>query len=770
MPIRIPDYEPIERRLIPPKTAVVPQVGAEFAARAKYETTMAGIQRQQFGLQLKQSQLQYEAARRQAGLTVVTTVANFASQFANFLAAQRADVRAAERSAELSSHAMEASKSMDDFRVALAADTAPEKFTQQVMGLQEGELGFTPSMYEAYYAYKFDEKFNQVIDEHTKQITDPLVKAKFTEWMNSYGAKAYGDYLVAGMDRDANLSVEKTQRALQLAVDSGSPSSVEAIIDAAVKAKIWTFEGGENLKAQLVAKVNGDNALKRAREFGAAGPQFLIGEEAREMYDLTEQQAFALAEKLADEQVLAKKYKELKDWPQRDASITKAEGLINSGDIRTVEDLRDLKHELFLYPEDYDNLENVLRARADAVEKDREAYSDDMLETVHDAIKAGDADTADRYLNELLQGGYGRDKYGRLDPEVRRAMEALKRIAGGEELNEWNQRTIDLWLKVNDKTIGREDLETFLKEGENLEGGTAENTRQEYRMLLNELQEIEREAKADQAKAVSDTEERMLLEYQDYFDTIFYAERVKRDELVKLKQWMRGNYPMNSRDKSKPGIPQAKKTSWERMIDTKIEQMDSEAYQQKKEMIGMGEDRIQAYFKGRIDPLRGVTNKRSVQKLFKAMDERDSILLQYWQLAEEAEDPIQAAVQLLNGMVNADIERAMGPDYAGTPSAVPGGVGVPELPATEGINLYDMYIGAFDYAQQNKSAALQNADAITRRYGHFQKRSDGKIWTKSNDETGETIAFDTLKRQWVHVEWEDIAEFNDAWEILNGRR
>jgi len=407
-------------------------------------------------------------------------------------------------------------------------------------------------------------------------------------------------------------------------------------------------------------------ALDYARLLGDQGPAWLLSDEARdkfamelesgERYFLTPERRNQLATQAANELANRRKAEELADWSRKSAVLSFAQEEIAAGRLTSMDQLEggDLqeqfrqKHgrDMGFTPDDRTKVEQILATRAEAAEKDREAYSNDLLKTVEDALKAGDKDLAQRYLQELVDGGYAVDRMGRVDPDVRRYSEQLQRLQTGGEVGDFDREANRLWGRLRDRRLAgmREELAGFLKKFPSKEG------REEHQQLFNELQQAEAQAEARAAKSTGKSAAELQLEYYRYFSGIMDNPEVSADEVRRVDQWRWRNYPQNERNKALPGIEEETFQLMGSRIKAKQEELAKGTDLRTRE-LKMAEERIRVFYDPQIKELEGNRKKGPTEQMYRLMSERDRMLLALQEGAKnEKIDLMQQSMTLLSGL------------------------------------------------------------------------------------------------------------------------
>ena len=425
--------------------------------------------------------------------------------------------------------------------------------------------------------------------------------------------------------------------------------------------------------------------------------------------------------------------------------------------------------------EDRGKIGQILANRAEAAEKDREAYGNDLLKIVDDAIKAGDAATAESYLQALIEGGYAVDRMGRIDPDVLRYQEQLKRIAGGGELTAFDKDANAMRALMRDGNLTKEALAGFLQRHPDKEG------RLEHDKMWNEYQEMMRER---ESRGKTETEEFAQADYNTRFWRIFGADNVGVDELVKLEQWLYRNYPRSEFDKKQPGIRETTFVQWRNLISAKIELKKKEASDLRGREKSMGEDRIKTFWKPRTQEWEGVTSDRGVKAMAGIQNKRDAMLLEYYQaVKDEKINPVEKAQELINAEAQIDVETKFGPEYKKNPQAIQmeaaaqpllrqlglsASAGVPAstvaaaAPPARGSETLTFrgqpYARVETEWQRNVAIARQTLT----NFAKYVKYPNGNLLLKRDKETGQMSLFNNLTRQWVETDETQLQQFASA--------
>jgi hypothetical protein len=522
-----------------------------------------------------------------------------------------------------------------------------------------------------------------------------------------------------------------------------------------------------------------------ARMMGDQGMLWLMSDEAQEKfavqagpeerYFLDADRRGSLAEELGNERTNRRKAEEAADWSRKSLVLAFVQGEIQSGRLTSVDQLTDLEYQdkfqqqygqpMALDDEDRGKIGQILANRAEAAEKDREAYSNDMLKTVDDAIKAGDAATAESYLQALIEGGYAVDRMGRIDPDVLRYQEQLKRIAGGGELTAFDKDANAMRALMRDGNLTKEALAGFLQRHPDKEG------RLEHDKMWNEYQEMMRER---ESRGKTETEELYQADYNTRFWRIFGADNVGVDELVKLEQWLYRNYPRSEFDKKQPGIRETTFVQWRNLISAKIELKQKEASDIRGREKSMGEERIKTYWKPRTQEWEGVTSGRGVKAMAEIQNKRDAMLLEYYQaVKDEKINPVEKAQELINAEAQIDVETQFGAEYKKNPQAIqmeaaaepllrqlglrasagvpasPGAAAVPPAREGETLTFQGQRYGRVEAGWDREVA---NARRILTDFAKYAKENNGNLIIIRNKKTGQMDVFDNTTRQRVKID------------------
>ncbi len=420
--------------------------------------------------------------------------------------------------------------------------------------------------------------------------------------------------------------------------------STDFVLRATEAGKNLALIAGYDRQAKDIASTQG----VAAAELWAADPNNLaqLSEEAREQFR-RDFGNWAAAKNKVDE---------LAEWGRQQTLWSFAQEEIASGRLLDVNQLKGQEYQqqfemryntkLKLTLADQEKINQLLGARAEAAEKDREAYSNDLLKIVEDSLKAGDADTAQRYLQELAVKGYAVDRMGRTDPDVLRYSEQLRRLQAGGQATDFDRQANRLWGRLRDRRLTgmREQLAAFL------EKFPGEQGREEHQQLLNKLEQAEKQAEERAAQRTGKSAAEQQVEYYRYFASVMDNPKVTLDELRRLDQWRWRNYPRNERNKQLPGIEQETFKLMGDRLKAKQEELGKGADLRTRE-LKMAEERIRAFFDPQIRQLEGNRKKGPTEQMYRLMGERDRMLLALQQAAKDPKaDLMNQSVVLLSGL------------------------------------------------------------------------------------------------------------------------
>jgi len=402
-----------------------------------------------------------------------------------------------------------------------------------------------------------------------------------------------------------------TQQSINQAIKEMDINRALAEIGNAREAMLYTEEDLATLTETTVNEIIHDQTMNYARMLGDEGMLWLMNDEAGEKFAIDiEGQQFVLdqetrndmAADLGTERSNRKKAEDAATWQSRKIMRDYAQEQIESGKLTNIEQLYDDEHQeefinqhgfiLDLNEEDKNSIRQLLADRATTFEKDRETYSDDMLEIVSDAIDEGDVETARRYLDELIDEGYAHDAMGRVDPEIRRYIEQYERIQAGGGLTEFDRDANALRTKLRAGTLTRTDLGAFLEKHPAKEG------RVEHDKMWNELEQLRRERESE--KNQKQTEETLDAEYDEHFYSVYDDPEVNLSQLEELDRWRYDNYPKNKKDPTLPGIEQSTWETYGRLIRSKKKELKAPEIQRRKSVVDDGEKKIMDWYAPKI--------------------------------------------------------------------------------------------------------------------------------------------------------------------------
>jgi hypothetical protein len=523
------------------------------------------------------------------------------------------------------------------------------------------------------------------------------------------------------------------------------------------------------MKDTAIRQIIADKTMEYARMMGDVGMQWIMSDEAmaqfeyeespEEKYFLDADTRNQMAVQLSQERTNRLKAAEVADFQRKKLVMDFVRGEISSGRLSRADQLYDVDYQqqfqqqfgmpMGLNDEDRQAISTMLADKAEAVEKDREAYSDDLLEIVKDAVEAGDAETAQRYLTELIEGGYGVDSMGRPDPEVRRYMEQAQRIEGGGGLTALDRDANAMRAKLRAGTLNRKDLAEFLDKHADKEG------RLEHDKMWNELQQQEREREERASKKGAESEELLLADYVSYFHRVYGGKSVGKDELIKLDQWRYRNYPRNERDRNLPGIPENDFVNWGKLIATKLEEIEKDKSGLRTKMKSMGENRLNEYWDPILKNYEGTTRPGQLKKMAELQNERDRMTLDYLDMVkDETVSPVDAAQQLINGRAKIEVESLYGPEYKAQGAGVelPGGGESPMRRFALGETLPSRAVAP------ETSPELAKAKRMVVEFSRFSKDDNGLI-IRRNKTTGDLSLYDNVARQWIKTDETRLTEY-----------
>lgn len=643
------------------------------------------------------------------------------------------------------------------------------------------------------YGEKFDTFYSGLREELQKEVKLPRAKQETEsqlsgmreEWLDSIGR--ISDKRAIEDARSIRL------QALNQAVQDRDSLRVMAELRESQGAMEFDAPDLAKIKETAIQEVIEGQTMDYARLLDDEGPLWLLGQEAQdkfsmevspeEHYFLDAEARNKLAVELGHERTNRRAAEEAADFKRRKAVLDFVQNEIRSGKLVSVDQLTDPEYQtqfeqkyaiaMGLTDEDRDTIENILADRANAREKDREAYSDEVLKIVEDAINAGDVATAQGYLGDLVAGGYSVDSMGRPDPDVLRYMEQLKRMAGGEALTGFDKDANRLWGLARDGRLAelRKELPGFLEKYSDKRG------REEHQQLMNELQQQEQER---EARGKTQAEEEMQSKYNSYFWQIFNSDTISVDELQKLDAWRYRNYPRNERDKNAAGIRESTFVSWGKLIETKIDLLQKRATDLRGREKTMGEERIRTYWNTRLKPLEGATTARGAKAMGEMQNKRDAMVLEYLQaVKDENVNPVEKAQELINAEAQIDVQTQFGPQYK--QPAIPmqttggelmrqlglGGTAVPEAAgqpaAPESITFRGEQYGRVQAAPMRQ---LGQARKTLGDFSRYAKYENGNLVIKRNKKTGELALYDSILKQYVKVDEARLQQFAAAWAVV----
>ncbi len=752
MPIPIPSYEPIPRRPIPASEAVVQPTGELMRLRHDQETS-------------------------QSIITVIGGVLNLTARGVGYLEKESQRVKTAEADAELAENTSEAKREFNDKKVALDQTEPSDEYVQthatqdttSSRGTEPVTSGPTRrpwSLYQSYYSDQFQEHYTQILEDHKSKISDAQVRSKFEEWMADYAAKAYGDYLTAGLNRDAKRALARFNAAIADDIEQRDVNALRTHIEAAVAAQVYSPDAGNTMLEEKSAQIHEANLLDYARNLGDKGPVYMTAAGTADQWSVTPERAKVLSRKLMDEINLKRQAQEVADAEPRREAFLKAAELIKAGKITTEEELRAKTWTLpdgttytpKLYEEDYANLTKVMAGLANKAAEKREKYKSDVLNIVADAIQAVDVPSARHYLDSLYQQGFDKG-----DPDLVRAEEKLRRLTPGA--TGWDKDVSDIELRIIRGTATLADPDWFQQRYPTEKG---QEKAEEFRRHIQEM--------LDRRKKGPEEDPQQTALYRDYFDRIFYADDStagRMDELRHLETWRRDNFPTKACDPSKSGIPDTEYDSWGRMIDSKMKDLREAGSKQRAPLLKAGEDRIRTFYDTLIKPKLGSDNRRVMAEVLKLMNDRDAMIENYKEKAKDSDDPDQEAIKLLSPLMSSEINRAFGPDYGKMPQVT--AAGELGLPATTGAAMRELLLRGSQQAtvQTAKAPEISRAQGRAQRtidkYSNYRKLDGNKLFTQVNTQTHKWRA-QLQDGSWVPIDPLEISYYNEALKVLGERR
>jgi hypothetical protein len=377
---------------------------------------------------------------------------------------------------------------------------------------------------------------------------------------------------------------------------------------------------------------------------------------------------------------------------------------------------------------------------------------------VSDAIKAGDRETAKRYLDELVDEGYAYDAQGRVDPEIRRYIEQYDRMQAGGEITDFDREANRLWGRIRDKDFAgmREDLARFLKQFPDKQG------REEHQQLLNELQT--EESRMESAAGETQTKEDMKAEYDEYFYARYDVSGITLDQLNTLDRWRYDNYPANKKDPTLPGIDTATWRTYGRLIEAKKKELQAPEIARRKTVVDAGEDKIIAWYKTLIDQ-ESEFNPGEANRL---RTERDNKIGEYHDLLDEKhlEDPGALADFLLDEPKRDKVKKNLGL-FSGkreeTDVEYYTRLGIPEMIPKE----QRAATAAQEYAAARRAEGVPPTRLVPpkqpivagaeERFNKYSKRDDGSLDVISNGI--EFRVYNTETKQWESITQSELMTY-----------
>ena len=265
------------------------------------------------------------------------------------------------------------------------------------------------------YQEKFDTFYRGVNDTLYGKVKLPRAKMALETRMAELKSGWEDKVRNLSDDRAIDHARGLTQQSINQSIKDMDINRALAEIRSAGEDMLYTQEDLVKIKETAVNEIIHDKTMAYARMLGDEGMYWLMSDEAGgkfavdldgETYSLTPEQRNDMAANLGTERSNRKKAEDAATWQSRKTMVDYALEQIESGKLTNAEQLYDDEYQedfinkhgfiLDLRDEDKAGIQQILDDHATAFEKDREAYSDDMLEAVSDAIKAGDAETAKR--------------------------------------------------------------------------------------------------------------------------------------------------------------------------------------------------------------------------------------------------------------------------------------------------------------------------------------------------------------------------------------
>lgn len=684
---------------------------------------------------------------------------------------QQVNVEAAQAGA-IGQFAQQASDVVSGFAGRLADLAAQNEINQSVIKANDQWRGFWSELqkdpeyttfqekFDTFYRGLHDDLYGKLRLPRAQMALDTHMTEMKSEWGNR--VRDYSD------DRAIDHARVITRQSLNQAIKDLDVDWALGVIRDAQNSMLYTEEDIAKLTDTALNEIIHDKTMNYARMLGDEGMLWLMGDEAGKKFavDLEDQQ-FSLdpetrnnmAAELGTERSNRKKAEDAATWQYRKTMLDYAQEQIESGQLTNVEQLYDDNHQeefitrhgfmLDLDDEDKDRIRGVLTERAEAFEKDREAYSDDMLEAVSDAVKAGDAETARRYIDELIDEGYAYDAMGRVDPELRRYIEQYERLQTGEGLTEFDRDANDLRARLRARVLNEGDLERFLAKHPTKEG------RLEHDKMWDELKQLQRDRESGESQ--KQQEEELRAEYDEYFYSRYDVSDITLDQLETLNRWRYDNYPQNKKDPGLPGIDTATWRTYGRLIEAKKKELNAPEIQRRKSVVDDGERKIIDWYAGKIKE----ESEFSPVEANRLRTERDNKVREYHDLLDEkgVEDPISLADFLLTEPRRDRIKKDLGL-FSGKREQTDVEFftqhGVPEL-IPQG---QQATVAAQEYAAIRRgetqpppvpppSAKPPTPAGTMAQFEVFRKREDGSLDIASNGR--ELRVYDTSTGQWVPI-------------------
>jgi len=498
------------------------------------------------------------------------------------------------------------------------------------------------------------------------------------------------------------------------------------------------------IQEAAIPQIVQDQTMAYARGLGDVGVSWLLSDDASDkfayqvgdsLYNLDPDTRKSMASALQSELNLRKAQGMAATDERRDKQYREAALAIKDGKLTDFHGLYDKNQFPDLTIPDIRSLENELEYKIREAEDKILDQKADVVSDIKAALDFRDFDYARNLLADEIASGY----VDANDEDIKRLQYIIEKAAtpvtDAETEKEVNKTRIELMLLGGDPGI-----EQALVEHAQLYA-PQKDTSDFVSHIREQLEQREREARtrAEQEKVLKTT-----LGAIEHFEEVYYKEDVTEDELKELRTWTRDNFGST--------VGPDKKSTWERMLDDKVETLQKPEKERRDTLVKAGEKKIVDWFAASI-------KDKNIEEANKLRTKRENMLRDYGNRVGEVDDPIVLADFLLNPVAREKVGQVLSRVFGGEPRR--------EETDVE----YFGRIGLPEYAEKAESAVsvleAQRAKGVPpgkpmetgigARFEVFRKREDGSLDIASNGQ--ELRVYDTSTGQWVPIEYSQYLLF-----------